>query len=985
MRSSILSLSLITVFLGQHPGLVAQFSQEDYLVDRWDTERGLPQNSVTSILQTRDGYLWLSGFGGLVRFDGIRFEVFNLITMPGMRSERVLALFEDRNGALWFGTEGGGAGRLWNDSLRMYGMTEGLPGEVVTSFAEDSGGTLWVGMRDGGLVTIVGDSVSRSPLTDFLPDKGVKSIVFGRDGSLWVCTEALTRFRGDTVAIYYPRRHIPGTQINSIMEDSRQRLWVGTTDGGLVLHTEGRFTTVWPQRETFPENIWRMMEDRKGRLWLSSSRGLYRFEQNRIYGYDKRHGMADLFVRCVFEDREGNLWVGTNTGGLHRFRVPVFQTLSDDDGLLQENITSMALGNEGRVWIGLQCGGVSVWQAGRITNMVGTVINNEGCVWTVFEDSRGYLWVGTWGGPLYRWKKGRLELFGERDGLLSSIVLATYEDTDGTMWFGTLDRGLAKFDGKRFSHFTTDDGLLHNDVRSIRRDRKGNLWIGTAKGVSRFAHGSFTSYTAANGFVDAPVRVIYEDEDGFLWFGTYGKGLVRFADGVFTVFTTKEGMFDNVVSQILEDEAGNFWMGSNRGIARVARKDLNAHAPGRQRLSSAWYERSDGLQGQETNGGFQPAGLKTPDGRLWFPTIRGVAIVDPFVLERNPVPPPVVIQKIVLDGIPQNPGEKVTLNYNHKRVELHFTALSYRAPQKNRFQYYLEGFEDEWINDEHERVVSYTNLPPGNYTFRVRASNDDGVWNMSGASLAIIVTPPLWESWWFRGLVALLFLTVGPTVYVLRVRQLRRETNRQLEFSRQVLQSQERERQRIANELHDSLGQNLLVLKNKILIMDNQEREMSDLVSQTIEEVRNISHNLRPHQLDQLGLTKTLRALVHRIDGSSSVRAKADIDDIDGLLNGDEEINLFRIVQESLNNAIKHARATEIQLTIKKNATAIDLVIEDDGRGLGDSNAGFGLTGMRQRAEMFGWNLNIRSRAGRGTELLLTVPVKATRPGGGER
>ncbi|MEW6061285.1 MAG: two-component regulator propeller domain-containing protein [Bacteroidota bacterium] len=965
----------------------------NFVARQWGVEEGLPQSSVNSIIQTRDGYIWLATFGGLVRFDGIGFDVFNSNT-SGIKSERILVLYEDRRGALWFGTEGGGVGRMFQGKVSTFGIAEGLPGEVVTSLVEDSAGTLWVGTMDGGVGMIVNESASTAAFNKRLPDHAIKSILTAGHGSLWICTEVLVHVVGTSVTIYKPVYDIPGSQVNAVKEDSQGKLWIGT-DKGLVQFVNGRFEVVTPARGKPPENIWRIMEDRQGTLWLSSSNGLYQYDKQVVDYYGKSDGLIDLTVKSVFEDREGSLWVGTNAGGLHQFKHRAFQTVSARDGLPVENITSMAEGSDGKVWIGLQCGGVSVWENGRVTDMVGTVMKNYGCVWSVYEDSKGSLWIGVWDGFLQRWRNGIIEQFSEKDGLQSKIVLSIYEDRDQTLWFGTVDKGLVKFDGKRFRHFTTADGLSHNDVRSIYRDRKGSLWAGTSKGLNKYDGKTFTTYTSANGFVDAPVRVIYEDSDGVLWFGTYGGGLIRYAEGTFTSFTTNEGLFDNIVSQILEDDNGNFWMGCNRGIFRIARSELNAVALGKlRRVQCSWYDASDGLRERETNGGFQPAGLKTRDGLLWFPTVKGVTIINPSSIKINNSPPPVVIKTVSVDGMQLNTRDTVVLSYDHKRIQFHVAALSYRAPQKNRFRFILEGFDEQWSNTDQARTISYTTLPPGKYTFRVRASNDDGIWNMEGASLTIVIMPPFWGTWWFRALFVLFFLTVGPAIYFLRVRQLTREKEKQIEFSLRLIESQESERKRIANELHDGLGQNLLLIKNKLLVTlqsQNKENttaeqieEASNIVSSTIEEVRSISHNLRPHQLDQLGITKTLRSIVRQMQESTSIEFASEIHDIDGALSPEEEINLFRIVQESFNNILKHSRATKVSVSVVRKKNVISIEVLDNGKGIAHRNAGesenlvspagFGISGMQERAKMFGWELEIDSLPDQGTKLSLNIP-----------
>jgi signal transduction histidine kinase len=480
--------------------------------------------------------------------------------------------------------------------------------------------------------------------------------------------------------------------------------------------------------------------------------------------------------------------------------------------------------------------------------------------------------------------------------------------------------------------------------------------------LARFTNGRFTNWTERDGLPSKFVRALYEDRDGVLWIGTYDGGLGRFKDGKFTRYTVREGMFDNGVFQILEDDRGQFWMSSNRGIHRVNKRELNEFAEGRRRaITSVSYGKSDGMLNAECNGGCWPAGLKTRDGKLWFPTQEGAAVIDPQALPTNSQPPSVVIEAVLLDRSPvaapresaadfpaQNNGaltrrpaaSPLRIPPDNLDLEIQYTALSFINSERLRFKYQLKGWDHDWVEAGTRRAAYYSHVEPGHYTFTVLAANSDGVWNETGASLALVVLPAWYETWWFRALLAAALAGVTFAFYRARIRRLQREQAAQQQFSRGLIESEEQERKRIAAELHDSLGQNLLVIKNRAAMAKSpgastsQELdEIARLAAQSIEEVREISQNLRPYQLDRLGLTRALHGLVKKVSASSKLKCAAYITPVDRVFASEAETNLFRIVQEALNNVLKHSGATEARVVVERDETQVRLLIEDNGRG----------------------------------------------------
>jgi signal transduction histidine kinase len=457
--------------------------------------------------------------------------------------------------------------------------------------------------------------------------------------------------------------------------------------------------------------------------------------------------------------------------------------------------------------------------------------------------------------------------------------------------------------------------------------------------------------------------------------------------------------FDDDPAQFTQDNDGNYWIGGTHGIHRISRQEMNEVADGsRPVLSYLTIGKADGMPVQECSGGSNQHVWKTRSGMLWFATTHGAVQIDPRSIVSNPVHPGVMIEEVLVEHQPVPLDEEVVLHPQASKVEFRYTGISFASPENIRFRYRLEGFDHAWREAGRERYAQYTNLAPGRYTFRVTAANNAGVWSDAGASVSVDVLPPFWATWWFRGLAVFLFLSVGPIIYWRRVSGLKRERAQQQEFSRQLIEKQESERKRIAAELHDGLGQHLLVIKNRLLQAmqrpaaetgtTGQLADITDVVGTAIEEVRSISHNLRPHQLDQLGLTKTLRAAIRQMKESTTITFDGQIEDIDGLLTDEEEISLFRIVQEALNNISKHARASVVRVAVGRTGDLVHVEIEDNGTGFDihretsveDLGRGFGLSGMAERARLFGWQLRVDSIAGRGTVVRLRTSLRSRRP-----
>ncbi len=625
----------------------ASIQAGDPLVRRtWTTENGLPQNSVSSIVQTRDGYLWLGTFGGLARFDGVAFTVFDTVNTPGIKSNRIRALYEDAQGDLWIGTEHGGLTRYSRGVFTNYSLEEGLPSTSVLSMTGDASGDLWIGTLEGLTRLHKGVFTRFGPETG-LPQAAIEAICQDSRGNLWLGADGvgLIRYAAGTVTHYTAKDGVHG-DVLAIHADGHHKLWVGTWKG-LTVFDEGESPARTSQKIDPIGAVRSIYEGDQGVVWIATERALFRFAKGEKTRVAAREGPSTSNLRSVFTDREQNLWIGTDGGGLDRWRTGNVRAYTAAQGLTDHPTMSILQDREGDIWVGA-LGGHALFryrdgkfsfyphQQDRIELMA-----------SLAEADGDSLWLGDWKYGLGRLNtKTRQLQHYDVPGLSPGVVRALYFDSAGALWIGADRTGLYRLKDGEFKNYRVGDGLPNDSVAFITEDRNHALWAATPTGIARLKGGTFTSYHAPGLSL---VRSIHEDSQGTLWIGTYGYGLFRFKHGEFVQITTKDGLFDDVVSSILEDAHGNFWMSGNRAIFRVSRGDLDLFADGRLKaVQSVSYGVSDGMVVGETNGGGEPSGLKARDGKLWYPMIEGAVAVDPEIANKQT--PPVVIERVTLEG-----------------------------------------------------------------------------------------------------------------------------------------------------------------------------------------------------------------------------------------------------------------------------------------------------------------------------------------------
>jgi ligand-binding sensor domain-containing protein/signal transduction histidine kinase len=945
-----------------------------FQLQSWSTEQGLPQSTVFAIAQTPEGYLWLGTEEGLARFDGVRFHTFDPTNTPALRQAFVTSLATDRQGSLWIGLLAGGVVRLKDGRFTAYGVEEGLTDDRVRVVYHDREGRLWAGANQGLSLFRDGRFLPYGAAQG-LAAVPVRALCQTRDGSLWIGTRGhgLHRWRDGRRTVLTTRDGLPDDVVLDLHEDGQGRLWIGTAGGGLARWEDGRLRR--DGRDVLPPRITGITSDRAGNLWLATPAGLFRQREGRFEGQAPREGSPPAAVVSVFEDREGSLWVGTRTEGLRRLVDGRFTAYTTKEGLSKDSAWSVYEDAGGALWIGTDGGGLNRLQGGMVRRYTTREGLASDVVETIWQDRRGALWVGTDKG-VTRIEGERLVTLGRRDGLADDVVTSILEDREGSVWIAT-HGGLHRWRDGRLRAFNTQDGLSSNQLSALHEGRDGSLWIGTLDGgLNRWQDGRVTRYGEAEGLRSRNVNAVHEDADGVLWIATTGGGVSRLRDGRLFTFGTRDGLPSDTVFQILEDGQARLWMSSNKGVFRVARADLAAYAEGTlPRLLVTTYGVADGMPSAECNGGSHPAGWKGRDGRLWFPTTKGVVVVDPDRPDVRGQPLTVVIEEMRVNHEPVAFGGDLPPGSN--AIEIQYTGLSLAAPERIRFRYRLEGFDRDWFEAGVRRAAYYTNLPPGAYRFRVAARNHDGDWSEAKAPVAFRIRPRFYQTAWFLVLAGAAALLLAARFHRFRVAL--------LDSRNAVLE----ERNRIAQEVHDGVAQGI----GGIAMQLEVARGCADaadaathvdrargLADQTLKELRRSLSALRPVLLDGLSLPEALEQLLEPLQSGTGIKARLEVQGVESELSRDLENQLLRIAQEAVYNSTRHGRPGQIGITLAYHSGRVCLRILDDGLGYevaaGPPRGGFGLRSMRERVERLGGRLAVRSEPGRGAEVAASFPVR---------
>ena len=956
-------------------------AMSQYIRDRWGPEQGFPRGPVYAIAQTSDGYLWIGTEAGLVRFDGWNFRMIP-DSSRNFKIENVLGLTPAADGSLWV--------RLQGTTLLRYrnGLFEKVPSALsdasITAMSRTAQGDLLIAKNENGALAYRNGKFEVLASGADLPRSPLLALAQMPDGDLWMGTRDAGLFRvsgGETSSI---RKGLPDAKINCLLPDGSRGLWIGT-DNGVVRWNGTEVTSAGLPTGLNRFQALAMTRDRDGNLWVGTdSRGLLRLNGADAASLDEPGDGPRQAVTAVFEDREGNLWTG-GASALERLRDSPFVSYSAPEGLPSDGSNPVFVDAENRTWFPPVSGGlwwVKNGQSGRIAQ---AGLEND-LVYSI-AGRADELWVGRERGGLTRLRRQggsgagsfTADTYTSANGLAQNSVYSVYETRDGTVWAGTLSGGVSRFRDGKFTTYTTATGLASNTVAAILETSDGTVWFATPNGLSALAKDRWISYAPRDGLPSGNVNCLFEDSTGVLWVGT-AEGLAFRGSRVFQpVIEAPESLHEQILG-IAEDHYGSLWIATSNHVLRINRDKLmrGVLTEGDTRE----FGIADGLRGVEGVKRNQSV-VADPLGRIWFSMNRAISVVDPARLNRSEAPVIAHIQSVAVDNVPIVMGSSIRIPSGHQRISFDFAGLNLSVPDRVRFRFKLDGYDRSWVGPAQRREAIYTNLSPGPYRFHVTASNTNGLWNGDEATLDFEMAPAFWQTWWFRLCVVAACALAILALYRLRLRQLTRQLNMRFE---------ERlgERTRIAQELHDTLLQGFLSASMQLhvavdrLPVDSPAKSplgrVLQLMGQVIDEGRNAVQGLRSPQSGSLNLEQAFARTQQELAIEDDVGFRVIVNGQPRPLHPVLRDEVYRIGREALVNAFRHSHAKSIEIELEYAASRLRVLVRDNGCGIdppmlqAGRDGHWGLSGMRERAERVGAKLQVWSRPAAGTEVELSVP-----------
>ena len=949
-----------------------------YSRDVWTQRQGLPQDTIRAIAQTAEGYLWLGTDEGLARFDGYEFKIFDK-DHGALPANSITALAAAVDGSLWIGTTMGLA-RYRAGNVQIYTKEDGLPDDAIADLYVDHAGVVWI-IAGADLFCIDKGKLVRFRAGKDIPLAPIRAVIEDRYHTLWVAgVGGLVERKGGIFVTVLDAAAIEGNFITCLAADAQGNIWIGGNVGLFVRSATGRIRK-FGRREGLPDATVRtLLVDRDSNVWAGGSSGLALLEGNRFTTLPGEGGDLDR-VRCLFEDREGNLWMGANNG-LIRLQDDVFKVYGKAEGLLNDDPTTVYQDRSGQMWVGFHEGGLEQFSTNdfKLSITRSRLPSNE--VYSIRETRDGDLLVSS--------RRGLIQMRGERsaiykppDPLGRERVFEALEDRAGTLWLA-LPGGLgARRHGEELRIVIPGGPPRDSVFVALSEGPDGALWAGTyGQGLWRILQEKRRLFTTRDGLSSMQIRSLRFDREGTLWIGTFGGGLNAFRDGKFVDFTARDGLLSDNITDVIDDDE-SLWLGTTRGICRISKRQLHDFAEHRLSvLKPTNYGLEDGLRSlQETLGyPFTGGGCRSADGRLWFPTSRGLAVINPQANIEPNSPAPVRIVEVSADGAILDTSKGGRLRAGIEKIQIRYTAFHLRAPELVQYSHKLEGLDADWVQAGNQRVINYNSLGHGPYRFLVRAELPGG--QITESSYDFEVEPRLYETLWFRLLFLVAIAAAISLVYRIRVYRLRNQFVLVLN-----------ERTRLAREIHDTVAQDLVGISSQLdaletclpselrpahIYLDLARR----MARHSLTETRRSVQDLRATALDKQDLLLALETEARTWALGSGVDVGMDLNSEVLKLPEDVEQNVFRIAQEAVTNALNHAGARKILVTLRIQPGLLKLNVADDGCGFEQEDAfasmggHFGLIGMRERAERLGGELSLDSEPGKGTQVEVTVPLR---------
>src|SRR5216684_1417881 len=972
----------LVCWVGEARALDPNHTLSQYLREQWTTDSNFPGGAIDAITQTSDGYLWMGTAKGLVRFDGVNFRLTS--SFSEFSGDPVSGLTTDAEGRLCVIFWSAGVlcyrdGKFVNQASILRRTTL----EVISSWRKEDGALVLTDLIDG-ILLVRGENVQVLAPPDLLPPSLVLALAETRDGKFWLGTRAglfyfaagrTTRAKGDS-----------NKKINCLLPIGDGELWVGTSQG-LYRWNGTLLSRVKLPQALADVQILALLRDHDGNVWAGTTRGLLRINATGVSVSDEG-GFESGGNNALFEDREGNLWAGGGRG-LERIRDGAFVTYTLAAGSPpSKQVGPVYVDSENRTWFAPAGGGLYVMKDGQAQALKSSFLHDE--VAYSITGRKNEIWIGTQRSGLKRFEYindvtgGKA--YTQANGLAENSVFAVYQSQDGAVWAGTLTSGVSKFKDGRFVTYTTVDGLASNTVSAILEIRDGTIWVATPNGLSSLSRGHWTTYATGDGLPSNSVNCLFEDSSGVLWIGT-SRGLAFFKSGRVQVPRDAPDSLREEAFGMSEDKEGWLWIATSGHVLRVSNQKLSSGV-----LSSAEvceYGAADGLPNAK---GVKRSRSVVADGqgRIWFSLERGLSVVDPSHIMKNPIPALPHVEAIMADNDPITVGESVRIPSSRKRITFRYSGLSLAVPERVRFRYSLDSFDRGWSEPTAAREAVYTNLSPGSYRFRVIASNSYGQWSDSEAAVSLEVDPAFWQTWWFRVSCVAASLALLWALYQLRLRQVAQQFNMRLE-------ERVSERTRIARDLHDTLLQSfhglLLRFQAATNLLPERPAEARktlesaiDQAAQAITEGRDAVQGLRSSTVVASDFALTINTLgqelASRETNPNATEFRVEVEGTPQNLHLILRDEVYRIAAEALRNAFKHAQAQRIEVEIRYDERQLRLRVRDDGKGTdakhfdGDGYAGhYGLRGMRERAKLIGGKLALWSELDSGTEVDLSIPA----------
>ncbi len=988
--------------------------------------QGLKNGAIRCIHQDRNGNLWFGTLGsGVVKFDGKTFS--NFTEKDGLANRYVICIMEDLHGNLWFGTEGG-VSKYDGTTFTNFTEKEGLTNNLVWCILEDSAGNLWLG-TNGGLCKYDGHSFTQFTKAQGLSNNMVLCMIEDQNGNIWFGTDGggVNKYDGKSFYHFIQSEVFDYNVVLSILEDQAGNIWFGCY--GSVCKYDGNNFTKFSQSDVFSNSMVNsILEDQAGNLWFGTDgSGVSKYNGKTFSKFTHSEGLSNNTVWCIHEDRNGGLWFGTDGGGVCKYNGSTFTNFTQSDGLSANVISCITQDHHGNLWFGTQGGGVCKYDGDTFHLFP---LTPDIIVFSILEDKNGTMWFGTSSGVASY--DGKISIqYTYLEGLTDNHIRSMQEDRAGNIWFGT-GSGLCKFDGHAFTQFALTEDLANKSIYAILEDADGNLWFGTCgRGVFMYDGKTFKRFTQAEGLSSDCIMTIYEARNGNIWFGTTGGGANMYDGKTFTHFTQSEGLSNNSVGSFLEDHNGNMWFGTATGLDVLTKEKLHdilafdkvegseENMPFRPRETDGFfinYTAEDGFAGSGCN---RTAIHEDRTGIIWIGTNdRLIAYHPPLVeLRKDSTGPNIQVTAITIfnESVPWTTleshkdsiltlgnGVKVSqykfkstskwyglpkdlsLAYNNNYLTFNFLGITTRQPKKVKYQYKLEGNDENWSAITTRTEAPYGNLPPRDYIFKVKAMNSEGYWS-NEFQYPFTIRPPWWGTWWAYSLYLLIGASTVYTFYQNGLKQIRNKQNAQIKT---MVATQEEERKRISRDLHDDIGTKLTALKLFLSTLgqrasDSRNGEIKSLadrsvqlITEAMQDVRQLLLNLSPTVLEEFGYTTAVEGLVNKINETKQIHFTLVVFGIQGRLPKDYELALYRITQELINNVLKHAQAKHVSLQIGQRDEKIVLMIEDDGVGFDvhSRKEGYGLHNLNSRTKLLKGTMTIDSAQGKGSSVLIEIP-----------